>query len=146
MTLTPEQQQTVAGWIADGKSISDVQNGLRDDFGLNLTFMDVRFLIDDLDLELVRAAPDPVEEDAEPEVLEPEPMPAGLSVEVDRVTQPGTMVSGSVTFSDGEKATWSVDQFGRLGLNPTTAGYQPSPEDIQQFQVELQKAVSGPGF
>ena len=47
------------------------------------------------------------------------------------------MVSGKVTFSDGQVADWYVDNEGRPGLVPSTPGYRPSPEDIQQFQVLL---------
>jgi hypothetical protein len=47
------------------------------------------------------------------------------------------MISGKVTFSDGQAADWYVDNEGRPGLVPATPGYRPSAEDIQQFQVLL---------
>ena len=49
----------------------------------------------------------------------------GVSVEMDRVTKPGTLVSGTVTFSDGTHAAWSLDQLGRLALDAKEPGYQP---------------------
>jgi hypothetical protein len=52
MTLTPEQKQSVAGWVAAGDNLSNVQQKLREQFQLSMTYMDVRFLVDDLNLEL----------------------------------------------------------------------------------------------
>ena len=52
MSLTPEQKQTVATWVAAGDSLSTIQKKLGEHFKLSLTYMDVRFLVDDLGLEL----------------------------------------------------------------------------------------------
>ena len=52
MTLTPEQKQAVASWVAAGDNLSNVQRKLREQFQLSMTYMDVRFLVDDLNLEL----------------------------------------------------------------------------------------------
>ncbi|MFZ9837473.1 MAG: hypothetical protein ACO3JJ_03010 [Opitutaceae bacterium] len=57
MHLTPEQKQTVATWVAAGDGLSAVQAKLREQFQLSLTYRDVRFLVDDLDLQLKDAAP-----------------------------------------------------------------------------------------
>lgn len=57
MSLTPEQKQTVSSWVAAGDSLSVVQKKLSDQFKISMTYMDVRFLVDDLGLELKNAAP-----------------------------------------------------------------------------------------
>ena len=57
MTLTPEQKQAVAEWVAAGDNLSVVQKKLIEQFKLSLTYMDVRFLVDDLNLALKDAAP-----------------------------------------------------------------------------------------
>lgn len=57
MNLTPEQKKTVATWVAAGDGLSAVQSKLREHFQLSLTYRDVRFLVDDLDLQLKDAAP-----------------------------------------------------------------------------------------
>lgn len=57
MTLTPEQKQAVAGWVGAGDSLSTVQKKLYDQFKISMTYRDVRFLLDDLNLELKDAAP-----------------------------------------------------------------------------------------
>ena len=61
MILSEEQINCVKSWVADGASISDVQKRLKDEFSIVMTYMDTRFLIDDLDAELV-SAPDVPEE------------------------------------------------------------------------------------
>jgi hypothetical protein len=57
MTLTPEQKQAVAGWVAAGDNLSVVQKKLADQFKVSLTYRDVRFLVDDLNLALKDPAP-----------------------------------------------------------------------------------------
>jgi len=57
MTLTPEQKQAVASWVAAGDNLSTVQKKLADELKISLTYRDVRFLVDDLNLELKDAAP-----------------------------------------------------------------------------------------
>jgi hypothetical protein len=57
MNLTPEQKQAVTGWVTAGDNLSAVQKKLSEQFKLSLTYRDVRFLVDDLNLELKDAAP-----------------------------------------------------------------------------------------
>lgn len=57
MSLTSEQQQAVASWVAAGDNLSTIQKKLAEEFKLSLTYRDVRFLVDDLDLSLKDAAP-----------------------------------------------------------------------------------------
>ncbi|MEC7402010.1 MAG: hypothetical protein VX821_08435, partial [Verrucomicrobiota bacterium] len=48
-----EQKREIARWVAEGMGLSDVQKKINADFGVVMTYMDVRFLVDDLDLTLV---------------------------------------------------------------------------------------------
>lgn len=57
MALTPEQTNAVSSWVAAGDTLSTIQKKLRDEFKVSLTYMDVRFLVDDLNLALKDAAP-----------------------------------------------------------------------------------------
>lgn len=57
MQLTPEQKQTVAAWVAAGDNLSTVQQKLTEQFKISMTYRDVRFLVDDLNLELKDPAP-----------------------------------------------------------------------------------------
>lgn len=57
MTLTPEQKATISNWVAAGDNLSAIQKKLSDEFKISMTYRDVRFLLDDLDLTLKDAAP-----------------------------------------------------------------------------------------
>lgn len=171
MELTPEQKQTVAAWIAAGASIADVQRRLQQELEVALTYMDTRFLIDDLNLNLVDkrppapppsptdsaalqgqaelvddADPYPAESDALADDLGAAAGPGNVKVEVDRLTRPGTVVSGTVTFSDGNSGKWALDQMGRLVFESAKPDYRPSPDDLQTFQAELSRQLQKQGF
>ncbi|WOO40771.1 hypothetical protein [Rubellicoccus peritrichatus] len=157
MDLTDEQKTTVAGWLAEGMGLAEVQQKLEETFDIKLTFMDVRFLVDDLDLTIQdKPEPEPeASDDKAPEAAEPgEPSlvdeggaPGSISVEVDKVQRPGAMVSGTATFSDGNSMGWQVDQMGRLGLIPgVDKDYRPSEEDLAEFQMVLQSELQKQGF
>ena len=57
MQLTPEQKTAVASWVTAGDNLSVVQKKLAEQFKLSLTYRDVRFLVDDLELTLKDPAP-----------------------------------------------------------------------------------------
>ncbi|HUR57389.1 MAG TPA: hypothetical protein VM029_06750 [Opitutaceae bacterium] len=57
MSLTPEQKQAVSAWIAAGDNLSAVQKKLTDEFKISMTYRDVRFLVDDLNLAIKDPAP-----------------------------------------------------------------------------------------
>lgn len=57
MSLTPEQKTAVSSWVAAGDNLSAVQKKLSEQFQISMTYRDVRFLVDDLNLELKDAAP-----------------------------------------------------------------------------------------
>jgi hypothetical protein len=187
MSLTPEQKQAVAGWVAAGDNLSVVQKKLIEHFKLAMTYRDVRFLVDDLNLELKDPAPkvdasdvskaapakpaagperkgflDKAKEKlglggsdeaaAEEELPEEDfanaPGAGGVSVSVDKVSLiPGTVASGTVTFSDGTTGKWIVDQQGRPGLvEASKPNYRPTPADAQAFMQELSRQLQQRGY
>jgi hypothetical protein len=152
MNLDEAQKTLVKEWVAQGMKLSDIQNRLEADFGQRLTYMEVRFLVDDLKVVPKDVdPPKPVEVPAAvPAAPAPQPEAPALggkvSVTVDQLARPGAIVSGKVTFSDGQTADWHLDQAGRLGLAPKLAGYRPSPADVPQFQAALEAELSKMGF
>ncbi len=168
MQLTDQQKQAVSQWLNAGAGLSDVQKRLDSEFGVKMTYMDVRFLLIDLGLNLSQQkekaapkttpapTPPPIPDDSPEEntgeepvpVLEPEtlPGPSKVKVEVDRLTRPGTIVSGNVTFSDGNKAQWALDQMGRLALMPEVKTYRPPASDIQAFQQAIHSELQKMGY
>lgn len=167
MALSAEQLEQVKEWVLAGETLAGVQRRIASEFKLSMTYMDVRFLVDDLNVTLVdktpakeeakdkdagaaddTEAPDGGDDDGVVEAFpETGDAPAGkVTVDVDRMMRPGAVVSGTVTFSDGVSAAWLINQMGRLGFASIPEGYQPKPEDIQEFQVELQKLLQKAGF
>lgn len=66
------------------------------------------------------------------------PAAAGNTVvELSRLSRPGAMAHGTVTFASGVTAEWLIDEMGRLGLDKVSG--QPTEQDIQEFQIELRK-------
>ena len=165
-TLSPEQQVIARQWIADGMKLSDFQRRLETDFTLKLTYMEVRFLIDDLkvvpkDPEPPKAPPAPPAPAVSPEAqtppdgtIEPDEVvpPEGgigggdVQVTVDAVTRPNAMVSGRVRFSDGKGAAWLIDNYGRPGLVADEKGYRPSQPDMMAFQAGLERELAKLGY
>jgi hypothetical protein len=164
MELTEAQKQAVEQWVGEGCGLSEIQERLSKELGVAMTYMEVRFLILELGLA-VKDRPPAVKEIVDSGAPEggglSEPAPSagadgglgesppglgGVSVELDRVTKPGSIVSGTVTFSDGVKASWALDQLGRLALDARRPGYRPSAQDLNAFQAELRQALERRGF
>ena len=76
MTLTPEQKATVSSWVAAGDNLSAVQKKLLEHFKITLTYRDVRFLVDDLELTLKDPAPKADVSDVSKSAPKPAPTPA----------------------------------------------------------------------
>ena len=149
MSLTDSQKTTVSTWIADGKSLAEVQGLLREEFFISMTYMEVRFLVDDLNIVFTEPEPEVTKDvDAQAEVPElAEIQPAGVTVDVDAIPRPGALVNGSVVFSDGVKLGWQLSSTGQLGLIPgDDADYRPNPEDLQNFQDQLQDVLRQKGY
>lgn len=167
MNLDDAQKQQVAAWISQGLKLAEIQQRLTQEFGVRMTYMEVRLLMSELELKpkdvLQPPAPAadllknsahaanapgakgglakvPSKDDFDED---DQGMLGSVKVAVDQITRPGSMVSGKVTFSDGNKAEWYLDQFGRLGLAPETKGYKPTQDDLMAFQAELQNALGG---
>ena len=184
------QKDMVRQWAAEGAGLSEIQRRIKEEFGISMTYMDVRFLMLDLHAD-VKDKPEPksaeegtgkreqgrengepgtgngeAETDADRQTVQPSNgqtaeddeaeadgyTPPGMdggnvTVELDRVVRAGAIASGSVTFSDGVTGSWYVDQMGRLGITKVSKpGYQPSREDIEAFQMELQAKLAGGAY
>ena len=170
MEVTDEHKRRISSWIAEGARLSDIQRRLADEENLHLTYMEVRFLVDDLKLTpkdtaqseapvAVGAASDAgafpagtgpaapsMSAIAPPGAAPPAQTGGKVSVSVDEITRAGALVSGSVVFSDGKKAGWYLDQLGRLGMVPDEQGYRPPQADIAEFQLALEKELTRLGM
>ena len=157
MNLDDAQRAQVAQWISQGLKVSEVQKKLAAELGLNLTYIEVRFLIDDLKLKL--KDPEPPKKTASAPKLEAEGLLGGATgdkpkpgapgkpaISVDQITRPGALVSGKVSFGSGTTAEWHLDQLGRLALIPSKQGQKPSQQEVIDFQTGLQEEMAKLGY
>ena len=173
MKLTEEQLKSVAAWFAGGASLDEIQKRLVAEYGVHVTYFDLRMIVADLpqpeeDAGATSCAPPAGDETDAQERVPPEGDhagatscvppegegadaqerdPLGVTVECDAIMIPGTMASGDVVFSDGQKGKWYLDQMGRLGLGgDLPQGYRPSPEDAALFQSRLMEVLHAKGL
>jgi hypothetical protein len=171
--LTSEQLSTVGRWAADGATLNEIQQRLKTEFGVTITYMEARLLIIDAGVKLKdkprepepasspppsdQAAPEGDESPLDPSVddeldyrEDPDAAPpAGAgraTVTVDELIIPGALVSGKATFSDGKTISWFIDQMGRLGMKAPEPGYKPPAADVPAFQKELDRVLMQQGF
>jgi len=154
--LSAEQKKVIEGWIREGEGLSEVQRRIEREFEIRMTYMDVRFLVDDLELDLVEPVvvePDKKEEpgtsgivDASGNAISDGDAVLSVSVTVDKITRPSALVSGTVHFTDGVKGAWLLDQTGRLALDGVAADYRPSEPDMESFQKELKAELGKLGY
>lgn len=151
----------VAQKLQEGIKLSDIQNLLADELDCRMTFLDLRLLaaeLEDVDWSQfdpkekkaeeapAPAAPaadeaTPAAEPAADPAAEAAPAAAGNTVvELSRLSRPGAMAHGTVTFASGVTAEWLIDEMGRLGLDKVSG--KPTEQDIQEFQIELRKLFS----
>lgn len=156
--LTPQQRQLVEQWAAEGANLNQIQDRLKTECGVTLTYMEARLLVLEIGVKIKdkpREKP-PEEKPAAPEPEGGSPAPAAdgetpaaageLKITVDDLPAPGALVSGKATFSDGNTVQWFMDQMGRFGMRGAAPGYQPPAADIPAFQRELDTLLSVRGF
>ena len=164
-TLEIRIKQFMAEKLAEGVTLSDVQNMVNSEFKQNLTYMDIRIMASELEVDWKKfdpaSTPAPAAGEEEPEMETPPvaendaaekeddvppPQPAeapempdlsDTKIEVSKIARPGMMFSGSVTFANGATADWFLDNMGRLGLD-NLQGENPEEKDIRKFQYALQ--------
>lgn len=143
--LSENQIEAIRNWAAGGAQLSEIQARLLEEFQLTATYMDTRFVILDLGIELIEEKREEAKV-VEETVAEPSVPTGSVSVTMDTIPQPGALVSGKAVFSDGESAVWMLDETGRPSLDPATPGYQPTQEDIVEFQKQLREHIRMSGL
>ena len=157
MKLSSDQAEAVKSWVSEGAGVSQVQKKLESEFGISMTYMDVRFLLDDIDVQLKEPVRDVAPEDAltaplpgrdSEENAENGGASAGAGagegevvVTKSPIQRPGAVVGGEITFSDGGKAEWVLDQSGQLGLIPAVQGYNPPQKDMPAVQNKIREIL-----
>jgi hypothetical protein len=135
--------------LNQGLSLSEVQKQLAEQFDIRMTYLDLRMLAASLPVDWNKqdkpapaAKNEAATDDDDDESLD-DPLAATgkTKVTVSKLVRPGTSLSGEVTFASGASGEWYIDSMGRLGLNLAEGSSKPTTEDVQSFQIELQKAL-----
>lgn len=160
--LTEEQLDLVRAWAAQGVDLNGIQKRLAAECGVHMTYMDVRFLLLDHGIEIATApepkpaAPAPATVPATAPVQEtPSAAPASgsaseatapaaptgekVTVTLDELQLPGTLISGKVSFPSGGQGAWFIDQTGRLGWSELNG--KPTQYELQDFQTQLMQML-----
>jgi len=165
--MTPEERQgIIRQLVQEGRTLSQVLDHLHREKGDTITYMDLRLLLSEMpDVKL------PEKEFPKALALPDTPPPAAaaqgdkgkaarpgaaaaaagsgkLSISVDQVPAPGSVLSGYARFSSGAKAHWFLDDLGRLGLEPELGTGKPTEADMKEFSGQLRQMLQqagGPG-
>ena len=135
MNLTDEQRQRVTAWILEGAKLSEVQNRLVAEFGVKLTYMEARFLVDDL--KLTPKDPEP------PKVVAPPvaPLAAGpaalrrLNQEFESRPLPRYAIRTLVDPSDAVWSTAKRINYDNYPLNQTVMANYELEQTIFPFEI-----------
>ncbi|MDP3071347.1 MAG: hypothetical protein Q8N18_13740 [Opitutaceae bacterium] len=134
MPLTPEQKTAVSSWVAAGDNLSAVQKKLIEHFKLSMTYRDVRFLVDDLNLELKDAAPKVDTSD----VSKPQPAAPGAAAPAPRSTPKDKLSPADHDSPDADDPELAADP---AALDEAEA----PPPGLANVKVEVDKATLIPG-
>lgn len=140
--LTTEQQEQIKSWASQGDQLADLQKKINTEFQLSpsITYMETRFAIIDLGIELVEEAKPEEPKEEQPKEL----TPLGyVDATVDEIVRPGFLASGKVIFTDGMNALWGVDEMGRLKVDADDPSYEITDEDMISFQETLRDKLKG---
>ena len=118
--LSPEQVRSIRDWAEEGLDLNAIQKRLHEDLGIKLTFMDTRFLLQDLDIQIASLL-------------------GKTQVTVDEITPPHALMAGKILFRSGAQGVWDIDRTGRINWDATLG--EPTADDLREFETELQSVI-----
>ena len=137
-----EIKQIVAKELAEGNPLTAIQKILSDDHSVNITFLELRLLASEIEaVDWDQFSPK--EKEKEEEEISTLTATGETVVEISSVVRPGALANGTVQFASGASCEWMFDQAGQLSLMNTYG--DPTPEDMEEFQIELKNALSANG-
>jgi len=158
-----ERKSIVRQLLAKGQTLSQIQDYLHKEKNDPITYMDLRLLLSEMpDAKLpekevlktvlptastaastgAKAAPKDL---ASPPAAKEPAVGGRLSISIDQMPAPCSMLSGYARFSSGAKAHWFLDEMGRLGLEPELGTGKPTQADMQEFSAELRRMLQQAG-
>ena len=137
MSLTPEQKQTVSAWVAAGDNLSLVQKKLSEQFKISMTYRDVRFLVDDLNLDLIDPAPKADASDVTKAQVGGIPSPRTASVPP-APAAPSSHPAGPAGSADDEDEIPGTEDYPAADA---AALPEPAPEGTSTLTLELDRIM-----
>ena len=104
MELTDTQREAVADWFAAGSSLDEIQKRIKSEFGLHLTYLDVRLLVAEL--------PQPKEETGEGAAAETAAETAALHTGGPRHTGGSQLVATEATDGNSQESDQEIAESG----------------------------------
>ena len=150
-----ERKEIIRKLLKDGLTLSQILDHLYKEKNDSITYMELRLLLSEMpdatlpEKELPKTVLPPaapaVPGVVKPEVLPPSGTGGKVSISVDQMPAPGSMLSGYVRFGSGAKAHWFLDEMGRLGLEPELGSGKPTQPDMTEFATELKRMLQQQG-
>jgi len=122
--LTAEQKQQVAGWFAAGASLDEIQKRVKAEFGVHMTYLDVRLMVAEL-----------------PQPAEPEPEPPPEPADVPAAPQGG--VAGDAYDYPGAQGEGGAPVPGAQGNVPGAQRPEPPPGAPKRYDLDAPDADEG---
>ncbi len=151
-----ERKEIIRKLLKEGKRLPEIQNYLIKEKQDSITYMELRLLVAELDVQLPAESSSTFTPVPATPVASAKGQPAAkgkaaasasplvggkTTVEIDSVVRAGAALSGKASFSSGAKAEWMIDQYGRVGLDPLPGSTKPTQQDLQEFQTELRRII-----
>ena len=162
--MTNEERKLIVGQLlAEGRTLSQIQDYLHKEKNDPITYMDLRLLLSEMpdaklpEKELPKTvlptassaatvgAKAALKDRPSAPATKEAPARGRLSISVDQMPVPGSTLSGYARFSSGAKAHWFLDEMGRLGLEPELGTGKPTQADMQEFSTELRRMLQQAG-
>ncbi|MEO7600243.1 MAG: hypothetical protein ABIV50_15015 [Opitutus sp.] len=141
MTLTPEQQQAVSGWVTAGDNLSAIQKKLSEQFQVSMTYREVRFLVDDLNLALKDPAPKVDTSDVSKTTQSATPKPAPVP---ERTAKKGILDKAKEKLGLGKEAPSPDTELEPLD-DEGDEGFEDLPAAGVNVRVDVDKVTLIPG-
>lgn len=119
-----------------GLNLNQILDHLVKEDKLDITFMDVRLLVSEIEDERNLYANEPEKEEEIEEVEAEVEEVEECVIEMNAILQPGAPLQGKAKFKSGRAMKFMMDQSGRIGIEPIGAE-QPNQEELKIFQQEL---------
>ena len=144
-------KEIVAEKLNDGLKLNEIQKLLEDEHDVRMTYLDLRMLAAEVEVDWTKQdppPPEPADEDDEPDIEEAELVepPSQVKVTVSKIARTDAAISGNYECPSGARGEWIVDHYGRPGMIPVEGTPKPTEDEMKQFQEALVSQLQSGGM